>query len=63
MGSDRNHCKTNGWISRDIFIIHMQKSTLKITIENGKVLSDIGLSLPCAVEKLGCETTSLDPYA
>ena len=32
-------------------------------MENGKVLSDVGLILPCALEKLGCETTSLDPYA
>ena len=62
-GSNRNHCKTRGWISRDTFIIHMQKTTLKVTMENGKVLSDMGLILPCALEKLGCETTSLDPYA
>ena len=61
-GSNRNHCKTRGWISRDTFIIHMQKTTLKVTIENGKVLSDMGLILPCALEELGCETTSLDPY-
>ena len=32
-------------------------------MENGKVLSDMGLFLPCALEELGCETTSLDPYA
>ena len=63
-GSNRNHCKTKGWISRDTFIIHMQKkTTLKVTMENGKVLSDIGLVLPCALEELGCERTSLDPYA
>ena len=41
----------------------MQKTTLKVTMENGKVLSDMGLLLPCALEELGCETTSLDPYA
>ena len=62
-GSNRNHCKTRGWITRDTFIIHMQKTTLKVTIENGKVLSDMGLILPCPLEELGCETTSLDPYA
>ena len=28
-----------------------------------EVLSDMGLILPCALEELGCETTSLDPYA
>ena len=32
-------------------------------MENGKVLSDMGLNLPCALEELGCETTSLDSYA
>ena len=32
-------------------------------MENGKVSSDMGLILPCALEELGCETTSLDPYA
>ena len=62
-GSNRNHCKTKGWISRDTFIIHMQNTSLKVTIENGKVLSDLGLISPCALEELGCETTSLDPYA
>ena len=41
----------------------MQKTTLKVTIETGKILSDKGLILPCALEELGCETTSLDPYA
>ena len=41
----------------------MQTTTLKVTLENGKVLSDSGLILPCALEELGCETTSLDPYA
>ena len=62
-GSNRNHCKTGAWISRDTFIIHMQRTTLKVTMENGKVLSDMGLILPCALEELGCERTSLDPYA
>ena len=62
-GSNRNHFKTRGWISRDTFIIHMQKTTLKVTMENEKVLSDMGLILPCALEELRCETISLDPYA
>ena len=61
--SNRNHCKTKCWISRDTFFIHMQKTTLKVTMESGKVLSDMGLILLCAPEELGCETTSLDPYA
>ena len=52
-----------GWITRDTFLPHMQPRTLKVTLENGKNLSDTGLILPCALEELGCETTSLDPYA
>ena len=59
----RNDCDGKGWITRDTFLPHMQTTTLKVTLENGKVLSDSGLILPCAVEELGCETTSLDPYA
>ena len=59
----RNECDGKGWITRDTFLPHMQTTTLKVRLENGKVLSDTGLILPCALEELGCETTSLDPYA
>ena len=60
----RNECDGRGcWIIRDTFLPHLQTTTLKVTLENGKVLSDTGLTLPCALEELGCETTSLDPYA
>ena len=41
----------------------MQTTTLKVTLENGKVLSDSDSFLPCALEELGCKTTSIDPYA
>ena len=41
----------------------MQKTTLKVTMENGELLSDMGLILPCALDEIGCETFSLDPYA
>ena len=40
-----------------------RQQTLKVTLENGKVLSDTGLLLPCALEEPGCKTTSLDRYA
>ena len=59
----RNECDGKGWTTRDTFFIHMQTLTLKVTLENGKVLSDFGIILPCALEELRCETTSLDPYA
>ena len=59
----RKECDGKSWITCDTFLPHMQTTTLKVTLENGKVLSDTGLILPCALEEMGCETTSLDPYA
>ena len=59
----RNECDGKGWITRDTFLPHMQTATLKVTLENVKVLSDTGLMLQCALEELGCETASLDHYA
>ena len=59
----RNEYDGKGWITRDTLLTHMQTTTLKVMLENGKVLSDTALILPCALEGLGCETTSLDPYA
>ena len=41
----------------------MQQMALKVRMSTGKVLSDSAQVLPCALEELGCETTSLDPYA
>ena len=60
---NRNHCNARGWITRDTFLTHMQRTTLKVRMATGKVLSDSAQVLPCALEELGCETTSLDPYA
>ena len=60
---NRNHCNVRGWITRDTFLPHMQRTTLKVRMSTGKVLSDSAQVLPCALEELGCETTSLDPYA
>ena len=61
--SNRNHCNVGGWITRDTFLPHMQRTTLKVRMSTGKVLSDSTQVLPCALEELGCERTSLDPYA
>ena len=60
---NRNHCTSRGWITRDTFLPHMQRTTLKVRMSSGKVLSDSAQMLPCALEELGCETTSLDLYA
>ena len=45
----RNKCDGKGWITRDSFLPHMQTTTLKVTLENGKILSDTGLILPSAL--------------
>ena len=60
---NRNHCNARGWITRDTFLPHMQRTALKVRMSTGKVLSDSAQVLSCALEELGCETTSLDPYA
>ena len=41
----------------------MQRTALKVRMSTGKVLSDSAQVLPCVLAELGCETTSLDPYA
>ena len=41
----------------------MQRTTLKVRISTRKVLSHSAQVLLFALEELGCETTSLDPYA
>ena len=61
--TNRNHFSARGWITRDTFLPHMQRTTLKIRMSTGKVFSDSAQVLPCALEEIGCETTSLDPYA
>ena len=60
---NRSHSTSRGWITRDTFLLHMQRTTLKVRLSTGKVLSDSAQVLPCPMEELGCETTSLDPYA
>ena len=61
--TNRNQCTARGWIARDTFLTHMQRTTLKVRMSTGKVLSDSAHVLPCALEELGSEATSLDPYA
>ena len=61
--TNRNHCTARGLITRDTFPPQMQRTTLKVRMSTGKILSDSAQVLPCALEELGCETTSLDLYA
>ena len=49
----RNECDERGWITRGILLPHMQTTTLKVTLENGKFISDNGFILPCTLEELG----------
>ena len=37
---NRNHCTARGWITRDTFLSHIQRRTLKVRMSTGKVLSD-----------------------
>ena len=61
--NNRNHWNARGWVTRDTFLLHMQWTTLNVRMSTGKVSSDSAQVLPCALEELGCETTSWDPYA
>ena len=61
--NNQTHCTARGWIARDTFLPHTKRTTLKVKMSTGKVLSDSAKVLPRALEELGCETTSLDPYA
>ena len=45
------------------FSTSKKKTIFKVTLENGKVLSVMEPILQGSLEKLGCEATSLDPYA
>ena len=58
----RNECKTGGWIKREIFDSHILNAELSVKTRDGKVLTSFQMVLPCPLEQLGCETTSLDPY-
>ena len=59
--TNRYHYTARGRITRDTFLPHIQQTTVKIRMPTGKVLSDSAQVLPCSLEELGYETTSLDP--
>ena len=62
-GTNRNHCEGRGWVTRGTFLLHMQRTILKVRMSTGKVLPDSGQLMPGALEELGHETTSLDPHS
>ena len=59
----RNECDSYGWVNRKTFGGHVQDVTVKVRTKDGKVMSKDGLQLPCPLEKRGCDTTSIYPYA
>ena len=58
-----NECIGYEWISKDTYESHIQDITLKVRIKDGKIFDQNDQLLPCDMDELGCESTSLDPYA
>ena len=61
--TNKNHCDGRSWRTPNRFLPHMKKTTQKVRMSTGKNLSDSAQLLPCDLEELGCETSSLDPRA
>ena len=62
MGDYVNECKGYEWITKDTFEGHTQDITLTVRIKDGKTINRIGQLLPCDLDELRSESTSLDPY-
>ena len=59
----RNECDNYEWMTKDTFESHIQDIQLKVRLKDGRVFNRNDQLLPCSLEELGCESTSLDPYA
>ena len=59
----KNECHGFEWIEKDTFETHIQDITLNVKLRDGTVMSRNGQPPPCKLDDLGCESTSLDPYA
>ena len=62
-GDNRNECEGYEWITKYTFESHVQDITLKVRIKDGKNFNRNDQLLPCDLDELGCESTSLDAYA
>ena len=62
-GENRNQCECYEWITKDTFESYIQDITLKVRIKDGLIFNQNDQLLPCDFDELGCESTSLDPYA
>ena len=60
---NRNHCTGRSWMIKDTFESHIQDVTLPVKLRDGTVHNVNGNPLPCKLDDLGCQSTSLDPYA
>ena len=51
------------WIEKDTFETHIQDITLNVKLRDGTIMNRNGQPLSCKLDELGCDSTSLDPYA
>ena len=50
-------------MTKDTFESNIQEVTLPVKLRDGTVHNVKGNPLPCKLDDLGCQSTSLDPYA
>ena len=60
---NRNHGTGRSWMTKETFESHIQEVTLPVKLRDGTVHNVNGNHLPCKLDVLGCQSTSLDPYA
>ena len=60
---NRNERDGYEWITKDTFESHIQDIILKMRTKDGKISNRNDQLLPCDLDELGCESTSLDRYA
>ena len=51
------------WIEKDTFETHIQDNNLNVKLIDGTIKQRNGHPLPGKLDELGCDSTSLDPYA
>ena len=59
----RNHCSGRSWMTKDTFESHIQEANLPVKLRDATVHNVNGNPLPCKLDDMGCQSTSLDPYA
>ena len=62
-GGNRNECEGYEWITKDTFESHIQDITLKVRIKDCKIFNRNDQLLPCELNEIRCESTSVDLYA